>query len=219
MSTGQSLLNIMEVLHPELQNQPGEGSVAKSLIALNMAQDYLESLLAQYPQVLGSDIGTVVTAAGVETTTFPAGVLRVDKLQLLDGSGRPTATLDPLDTGEHAPDGGWPALVSGGGGPDGYFTNGTSIFWHPLPDGIYTVRYYGFKAKLDITAGGTFGYPDICMGPVATLAARIIRVGLDDGAADLKALAGDVFSDMLSALSNFRREAAPGFKYRYRHTT
>ncbi len=223
MATGQTLLNMMEVFHPELQNQPGEESVARSLLALNMAQDFLESLLAQLPGVLGSAAGVVQTAPGVETTAFPAGVLRIDKLQRLDPvNQRPVGDLEPiLEAGGHLPGAPWPlGLVAGAeGAPAAYWTNGTLIYWSPVPDAIYPVRWYGFQTQADLTAAGTFGYPDVCLAPVAAMAARILRVGLDDPESDLKAIAGDLFEPVLMTLGRFRRERARGFNYRYVHNT
>lgn len=223
MATGQNLLDLMEVLHPELQNQPTEGSVAKSLLALNMAQDFMESLFAKEPSLLGGTTGTIATVANTETTAFPAGVLRIDKIQRLDATTlRPICTLEPIyEVGGHLPDAPWPLSLATGsnGAPLAYYTNGTLIYWSPLPDAIYTMRWYGFQVAVTLAANGTFLYPDICMGPLATMAVRIIRVGLDDSTTDLKGLAGDLFKPAIEALAGFRRERARGFNYLYQHTT
>ncbi len=44
---------MMELVNQELQLQAGEENVTKGLLALNVAQDYFESLAAQRPQILG----------------------------------------------------------------------------------------------------------------------------------------------------------------------
>ena len=84
MATGQTILDLMEVLDRGLQLQSGETGVTLGLRAVNASQDHLESLLALQPNVMGSTIGTVTTAANTETTTFPSGLLRIDRLQYID---------------------------------------------------------------------------------------------------------------------------------------
>ena len=95
MATGQSILDLMEVMDRGLQLQSGETGVTLGLRAANAAQDYFESLLAVEPNVLGSTVGTVTTAADTETTTFPTGLLRIDRLQFIDpDTSRPSWDLD-----------------------------------------------------------------------------------------------------------------------------
>jgi hypothetical protein len=53
----------MEVMDRGLQLQSGETGVTFGLRALNASQDHLESLLALQPNVMGSTIATVTTAA------------------------------------------------------------------------------------------------------------------------------------------------------------
>src|SRR3989304_3559565 len=97
MATGQTILNLMEVLNQELQLQTGEADVVRGLIALNAAQDYLESLIAQHPGVMGSDITTVATTASIESTAFPTTFLRIDRLQYIDsGTSLPAWDLAPI---------------------------------------------------------------------------------------------------------------------------
>jgi hypothetical protein len=222
--TGQTLLDYMEILLPELQLQSGESDVTKGLKALNAAQDWFEAVVALHPGVLGGQTGDVTTTLNTETTAFPAGLLRVDKLQYIDAiTNRPAWDLDPIyDTGGHAPSNYWPFNVTSSGSPGiprAYWTNGTNFYWDPVPDGTRTIRYYGFKAAADITAVGTFAYPDIVALPLATFAARLLKLGLDDPVGDLTPLASEVFEPTISALSNFRRERPQGYQYRYRHDT
>ncbi len=222
MATGQNLLNMMEVMNQELQLQPGETDVARGLLALNMAQDFFESLLAQEPEVKGDQIGVVATVDGVETTAFPAGVLRIDRLQYLDTqTNRPAWDLfDIRKTGGHAYNRFWPWNITTTvtpGVPRGYWTDGRNIYWDPLPSGINNVRWYGFKIADDITASGTFAYDDIVMLPVASFAVKLIRIGLDDNGADITALAQATFQSAIKLLSNFNRDGAIPLQYRYTH--
>jgi hypothetical protein len=212
----------MEVLHPELQLQSGEGDVVRGLLAANMAQDYMESVFALHRGLLGDTVGTVTTTANTETTTYPTGLLRIDKLQYLDaGTARPVWDLDPTYvTGGHAPATDW--LSTGStttGKPRGYWTNGRLIYWDPLPDGTHTVRWYGLQAQADLTAAGTILYPDVCLTPLANCAVRLIRTGLDDDTAAYVAWASELFEPVVQALAHFQRERAPGLIYRYGHTT
>ena len=81
MATGQTILDLMEGLDASLQLQASESGVTKGLIAANAAQDYLESLLALQPNNYGSTFSTVTTTPDTESTTFPSGLLRLDRLQ------------------------------------------------------------------------------------------------------------------------------------------
>src|SRR5438874_4944062 len=89
MATGQSILNLMEVLFPELQLQPSETDVTKGLIVLNAAQDLLETIIAQYPRLKGDQTGNVTTTASVESTAFPTGFKRLDSIWYVDTTSSP----------------------------------------------------------------------------------------------------------------------------------
>lgn len=223
MATGQSLLDRMELLDPELQLQTGEADVNRGLLALNIAQDHFESVVAVHPGFLGGTYGTVATALLTETSAFPPGLLRVDDVWMTDGT-LPIYRMTPLDkTGAHRGNSNWfynlTASGSSTGQPTSYWTDGGQFYWAPLPGAAYTVRYYGFVVKGDITAGGAFLYPDIVMLPLATFATRILTIGLDDGQQDLSALAQETFGPVIDALSNFNRTGASGLDYTYSHDT
>jgi len=222
MATGQSILDLMEVINRDLQLQSGEADVTKGLLAANAAQDHFEALVAQRPGVLGDTIGTVSTAASTESTTFPTGLLRLDGMQYIDsGTSRPAWDLQPLyDVGGHAWKRYWPEnMVSTAttGKPRAYWTDGKKIYWDPEPDATYTVRWYGFQVASDITAGGTFAYPDICMRPFATFAAKLFQIGLDDPTPEYDRLALEVFTPVLDTLSRFRRETGKPAVYSIYH--
>lgn len=214
----------MELLNQELQLQSGESDVTRGLLALNVAQDYFESRAALKPGFLGGSTGTVVTATSTETTAFPAGLIRLDKLQYLDpGTSRPVWPVTPIKTtGDHASQGFWPTTITAttvGGKPRGYWTDGTNFYWAPLPDGVHTVRYYGFSAAAAITAGGTFGYKDIVALPIAGFAVKLLRAGIEDGLADIDRIAAQAFDPVIDALGQFNRDGAEPFVYRYPHDT
>src|SRR5262245_26260499 len=152
--TGQTLLDMMELVNQELQLQPAESDVTRGLIALNVAQDYFESLAATRPGFTGDTMGTVATVASTETTAFPTNILRRDKLQLLDDNGVVLYTLDEVPdnyTGGHRRGNAYPYYLfnATAGKPVAYWTQGTSIYWDPLPDDVYTVRWYGFQTASD----------------------------------------------------------------------
>ena len=219
--TGQDLLDRMELLNQELQLQSGEADVTRGLLALNVAQDFFEVLAARIPKVFGSSTGTVNTSGGTETTPFPTGVLRIDRLQLLGANSRPKAELRPLRrAGGHAFATYWPlnlVSTSSTGEPRAYWTNGTSIYWDPLPSGTATVRWYGFSAAANITAVGTFAYPDILALPLSAFAARLIKTGLDDDSEALMQVATETFNPILDVLGNFNRDGAVGLEYTEHH--
>ena len=225
MATGQSLLDRMELLNQELQLQSGENDVTRGLLALNIAQDYYESLAANRDGLLGGNaIGTVTTSASTESTTFPSGVLRIDRLQYVDPTtSRPAWEIVPTRrVGGHATSFYWPwqlIATSTTGKPRRYYTNGTNIYWDPLPDATHTVRYSGFSVAADLTAGGTFAYPDIVMLPLASFAVRLYKLGLDDSQEDMINLARSVFNPVLDTLANFQRDGAVEFQYTQTHDT
>lgn len=224
MATGQSLLDRCELLNQELQLQSGEADVARGLVALNVAQDYYETRAALRPNIHGSGVGTVTTTVSTETTAFPSGVLRIDRLQFIDAStSRPAWDLLPIRrVGAHAWNAYWPynlISTSTSGKPRAYFTNGTNIYWDPLPSAIHTVRWYGFSVASDISAAGTFAYPDIVMLPLASFAVRLWKSGLDDSPSDPARLAEEAFDPVLDLLANFNRDGASELEYTEHHDT
>lgn len=225
MATGQTLLDLMEVFDYGLQNQSGETSVTFALRALNASQDHLEGMMALHPNAMGSSIGTVTTTADTESTAVPAGLIRIDRLQFIDATtSRPVRDLERVGpVGDHyGPQTRNPSLnvdSSTTGAPHRYFTNGAHFYWDPLPNATHTVRYYGLVAASDITAGGTFAYPDVAIGPVAQFASKMLRIGKDDDAQPLAALGVELFGPTIQQLSRYNRDRAPGYDYRYFHTT
>lgn len=225
MATGQTLLDLMEVMDRGLQLQSGETGVTRGLTALNAAQDHFESILALEPNVLGSTVGTVTTTADTESTTFPSTLLRLDRLQFIDAAtSRPSWDLDRVGyTGDYyqsrmvLPT--FQLSSSTTGKPLRYWTNGTLIYWDPLPDATHTIRYYGFVPASDISAAGTFAYPDIALMPLATFAVKLLRVGKDDDNTEVTDVGGRVFGPTIQALSRFNRDRPPGYDYRYIHST
>lgn len=220
MATGQTLLDLMEVMDRGLQLQSGETGVARGLTSLNAAQDHFESILALEPNVLGSTVGTVTTSADTESTTFPSTLLRLDRLQYIDpATSRPSWDLDRVGyTGDYFQASQLSSTTTAGK-PLRYWTNGTLIYWDPLPDAVHTIRYYGFVPASDISAAGTFAYPDIALMPLATFAVKLLRVGKDDDNAEVTDVSGRVFGPTIQALSRFNRDRPPGYDYRYIHTT
>jgi hypothetical protein len=221
MATGQSMLDTMEVLDRGLQLQSGETGVTLALRALNASQDHFESMMALQPNILGSSVATVTTTADTEATAFPTGVIRIDRLQFIDpDTSRPAWDLSRVGpVGDHYDSGVMFLMnVTTTGRPVRYWTNGTNIYWDPLPDATHTVRYYGMKAASDITAAGSFAYPDIVMLPIASFAVKMLRTGKDDEVAPITEVGMQVFGPVIQSMSRFNRDRAPGYDYRYTHT-
>lgn len=222
--TGQTLLDLMNVLDRELLVSSGEPDVTRALVALNAGQDYLESLLARTPGTKGDTTGTLTTSAATETTAFPTGVLRIDKLQYLDPStSRPVYDLFVVRrTGGHIWNRRWPFNIlrsANPGSPQGYWTVGKLIYWDPLPDGTHTIRWYGLQRAADITTGGTFAYDDEVALPLASFAVKLLRIGLDDGADDHSILAEQTFGPVLRNLAQVNRDGAVPLTYSRSHDT
>jgi hypothetical protein len=221
-STGQSILDFCEDLLPELQLQPGEGDVTKGLRLANAAQDYFEIIAADYPDFAGGVVGVIATVGAQESSPIPAGVLRIDRLQFLDDALQLPAwdLVNYKKVGGHAPTRYWPYNISSTsilGKPRAYWSSGNTIYWDPRPDAAHNVRYYGFAHQPDITAGGVFAYDDSVVLPLATFVCRVAKSGQDDDPSDLIALAKDLFKPCIDALTNYNRDTATGFEYRYAH--
>src|SRR3990167_2653125 len=226
MASGQDLLDRMELLNQELQLQSAEADVTRGLLALNVAQDVFEAQAALRPAIYGSTtpVGTVTTTINTETTAFPTGVLRIDRMQFIDPTtSRPAWDIYPIRrVGAHAWNTYWPlnlVSTSSTGRPRAYWTNRINIYWDPLPSGTHTVRYYGFTPAAAITAGGTFAYEDIVMLPLAAFAVRLWKTGLDDSEASAARLAEEYFDPVLDQLGNFNKDGAVGLEYTYTHDT
>lgn len=217
--TGQALLDTMEILNAELQLQSGEADVTKGLLALNIAQDHFEAAAAQRADIFGSSDGTLTTTANQEYSLWPTGLLRLDGLQLLDSNGKVLRDLTPrYKTGSHAARRGWLAnltSVTSPGAPGAYWANGAKLFWDPIPDQVYTVRWYGLQAASDITTSGTFAYPDIVRLPIATFAVALIKLGLDDDVTSLSNLSSNIFEGTLDTLSSYDRSGARPLNYTF----
>lgn len=216
----------MEVLNQELQLQTGEADVTRGLLALNMSQDWFEILAARRKGIFGGSTGTVTTSASTETTAFPTGVLRIDKLQFLDPTtSRPAYDLTDLrEVGSHASVNSlmWRLIspsTSTTGQPGAFWTNGSNIYWAPLPSGTHSIRYYGFSEASDITAVGTFAYKDVVMLPIVLFAVQLLKMGLDDPTQDIMGLAQQVFNPVLNALQGFDQTGPVGFTYSENHLT
>lgn len=225
MATGQSLLDLMELANQELQLQPTETDVTRGLLALNVAQDYFENLAASRKVKTGTTNPTteVVATANVETTAFPTGLLRVDRLQRLDGTGgNPIGDLERLQrTGGHANRQFriWQfSGPTGSGTPGAYWTQGTSIYWSPKPASTSYYRAYGFIRAADITASGTFTYDDGVMFPLAVFAAKLMTIGVADSPQDLTTLAQETFTAILDTLERFNRDGAQDVTYERSHS-
>jgi hypothetical protein len=222
MATGQTLLDTMELVNRELQLQAGENDVTRGLVALNRAQDYFEAILAAEKWVKGDTIGTVATVNATESTAFPTGLLRLDRLVMLSPTtNRPEYELVP-NRESKAPEPRWPMSLTSTatpGKPYGYSTNGRYIYWEPLPDDAYTIRWHGFQAAADISAAGTFAYDDVYILPLASLAARLVQIGLADDQGDVATLAENTFRPAIKAAAGYNRDGGRGLRYRYSHRT
>ena len=222
MATGQTILDLMEGLDASLQLQNSESGVTKGLIAANAAQEYLESLLALEPNSYGSTFATVPTTADAASTTFPSGLLRIDRLQYINPStNRPERDLrfeGYIGTQYGDEYSGLSLSTSTTGSPARYWTNGSVFLWDPVPDAVHTVRYYGLIAKSDITASGTFGFPDLAMLPVAQYAVELLKIGTDDEVQSWAAIGQKAFAPFLEWAGRFNRDRAPGYDYRYYHS-
>lgn len=221
--TVADVLSVMELLDGELETGSGESDETKAITALTQAQHYFETLCATYPKIL-QDTTTVVTAASTESSSWSSSLLRLDALWLLDANSRPISKLRKIeDIGGHVPSLPWPLDVvysSGVGSPYGYYANMRNFYWLPLPDGVSTLRIYGFLTKARFAARtDDFNYPYNCHLPFAQFAVRLMQIGDDDVSLDLMQLAGSVFTPVLKQLRKFDVSEPSARHYSEFHTT
>ena len=214
MATLQTVFDMMELLDRELELQTGGADVSRGIVAANMSIDQFESVAAGYPGFMGDTTGDVTTTASTEATTFPATLLRLDSMWFINAStSLPDYRLGPLyGSGSHrdnrdVPYGVLSTVASATGQPRAYWTDGTNIYWSPLPSGTHTVRWYGFSSSTNLTtAASVFPYPDQVMSGVAAFGAKLFQYGLDDKPNQYTQLANETFSPIIKAMMNFRRE-------------
>lgn len=223
--TGQSLLDRMELLNEELQLQSGEADVTRGLLALNIAQDYLEGEAARrshcYPTIsptAAPNFYEVPTVSGQPYLDLQDTVLRVDAVQyvitqtgLTGVTTVPQSTLTPrYDAGGQQGNGtGWLTQswsnATPSGVPTAYWQQGYRLWFDPIPNGVYTMRIIGLIAAPDITASGTFLYSQTFALPLASFACGVLKLGVDDDPTALTSLAGAAFNaglDSIQALDN-----------------
>lgn len=187
--------------------QPDE---ARALTALDTVQDWMEAVIASEPKILQTD-GTLTTTANQEYTTWPSGLMRLDALWYLDTSSTPNVPAFEVDliqqTGGHRPSLAWPysAVIlpgTGTGVPREASPVGVSkINWSPVPNAVYTYRYYGFVAATSITVRTqTYAYPDHLSFAHAMFAAKLLRLSKDDAISDLESEAKGAFAPSIRAL-------------------
>ena len=222
--TGQSLLNLMEMCDRELQLQSGEVDVVRGLVALNAAQDMFESMVAAEAELLGGADNALTLTASQEYSTFPTGLLRIDRIQYLDPTtSKPIWDIYNIKRTAGQVRGGWVwALISSvaAGKPRGYWTNGKKLWWRPVPDSSTdTVRIYGFNAAADITASGTFTYEDLMALPLAMLACKYMALGRGDALTDMASIGRETLGAAMDQLRGFNKDGAPEYVYSYPHST
>lgn len=222
--TGADLLTRMKVLDNELQVTSGGDDESRCLTALDMAQDYFESVAASMPHI-GTTSDTIATVADTETTAWPATLKRVDSLWYIDPTtNKPAWELKPLDkVGAHMPSLSAPwnlTLNPSTGAPSRYSYDSASFYWLPIPDGAYTIRVYGLYSRTNLTTRAiTFGWPDEVSLPLAAFACRLLEMGVDDPSDELQGLAEEAFVPVLRSLRKRVRQGPMGRAYTRTHTT
>lgn len=220
--TVADVLGLMELLDAELETGSAEVDEALAIRAITQAQHYFEMLCAIMPHVLQSTV-TASTVASTETTAWSTGLLRFDKMQLLDSNSRPVRDIESIhEVGGHVPGLPWPLQLSavGSGVPFAFYGNMTSFYWLPLPAGVVTVRVYGFIEAARFTLRtDSVTYPYRCHLGLAQFACKLLSLGVADSTAELDTLAAQVFGPMLKQLRKFDRSKPRSFHYQRIHST
>ena len=162
---------------------PVGDDLARGLVAINLVQDWFESVVAEYPDT-HQTAENILTVAGQETSDWPTRLSRLDSLWLLDGAGHQTRELDPVERAgdQYSSSIVLPFVPSSPGAPVEFWGQGQGgkFYWGPTPDQPYTIRAYGLWDRNDYTTvDEDFGYPDKVALVLVPHAAGILRTGLD----------------------------------------
>lgn len=222
--TGADLLTRMTVLDNELEVGSGEDDETRALAALDMAQDYMESVAASMPRI-GSTSDTISTTANQEHTTWPSTLKRLDSLWYVDAStSLPAWEIKPISTvGGHQPSSPWPlnlVMTPGTGAPRRYSYDSSKFYWLPRPDAVYTIRVYGLYSRTALTSRATtYGWDDETSVPLVAFACRLLEMGIDDPSDELQGLAEETFVPVLRSLRKRVRQGPEGRAYTHQHYT
>lgn len=221
------VLDIMEILDNELEVQAGEADEGRAITALNMALMQFDTIASMNPGIEQQTGGFSCRASG-EFTTWPLNLLRLDALWRLDAAtGDQVYELENL---QHA--GGhtytnvsnWLLALSVAGpltgAPIAFAASGRRFYWAPKPDAIYPFRAYGYfrSPRARLRTNGWY-HGDELMLPAATMAVRMMSLGVGDDDHDLQTLAGQVYSPLVRSLRKAVRLGPTGRVYTQWHTT
>lgn len=224
MATVSDLLDLMSLIDNELEIGAGESDESQAIKALIQAQHHFELIAASKPRIL-QDTVNIVTANVTEKTTWSSLLRRVDALWYLDATGNPIRALERIDEiGGHVPSLPWPLQIAlgsaAGGAPFGYYGNMRDFYWLPRPDGVYTIRVYGFIKKAAFAVrGDAYNYPDETMLALASFANKLMSVGVADDTLDLDRLTAQVFAPLIKSYTKFDRSKPSGRVYTMFHST
>jgi|TARA_R110000751_G_scaffold66766_4_gene136287 hypothetical protein len=87
---------------------------------------------------------TINTVADTQTSTFPASAKKIIRLEQ---AGRDLISVQGREGGQHSQE---------SGRPGAYWIEADTIYWAPVPDGVYAVHcvYHGVENPLGSVAGG-----------------------------------------------------------------
>ena len=225
-----TLLDYLQIFDVELRVEKDAQDESRAIRAVNIVQKWFEGIAAGESEMLQS-YSTLTTTASTEVSSWPTGLLRLDSFWYVDTTQTPNLPqwqLEPMyETGGHRPSMSYPesvVLSNTTGKPRRYYATGPHtagrIFWDPVPDDAWTIRYYGLIAASDYTVRtGTFAYPDSCAPVFAQEAAKILRMGKDDSITDLQRQAAGSLTVALKACRGWWNDVAGGRAYSETHDT
>lgn len=220
------LLNMTMQFDNEIDASAGGADESRMIISLNMATNYLESVAASLPKVLSRrGDNPIQTAANIESSPCPRDLLRIDKLWMID-----TTTNNPIwpmtridEVGGHMPALPWPlnyVMNPAPGQPRAYYADSDTLYWLPVPNGVYSVRAYGVWSVDDyVDRDSQFLLPDLCALPIAAFATKYGTIALDDPTDEIQKVAVEMFTPVLRALRRRDRSRPTGKHYENFHTT
>lgn len=212
-------LGMMEVMDNELEVQAGERDESRAIAALNMALMQFDLIAAANPRV-EQQTGEFACRATGTFTSWPINLLRLDLLYRLDSTGTEVAELVRVD--RPAQYSGWFSLgnLLNPAGPTSFYSSARRFYWQSVPDAIYTFRAYGYfrSPRARLRTDGWY-HSDEVMLPAATMACRLLSMGVADETTDLQQLGAQVYSPLMRTLRKALRLGPSSRVYTQWHTT
>lgn len=219
--TAADMLEELGIFTNELSTGAGEADESRALKALDTAQTLFEAVVRTSGQVLSrAGDAEIATVANQGWSAFPSTLLRVDEVWLTNDAGEDVCEITQQFSGRSRSPLGVLAGSLTPGAPRQFRADIARFTWNPAPDGVYAIRVYGaWRGNNLVDRDVVFSFPDECSIPISTVAARMLRLGVDDPQEDITAFSESIYRPVMKGLKRLARTRPTPRHYRDVHTT